>query len=205
VSSNVFSHGRLRLYLLRLLAEQPRHGYELIKLLEERFMGAYAPSAGTIYPRLQRMEADGLVTHRQQGRLKVYEITAAGRDELSRRGGELAELENDIRDSVREVALDVRTAARDLKQEFVAAARDLRRRHRGVDWSGPGWGGPGWAADAGPIAERLVPRMQELLSQAVILARTARPSETQLRECVAVVDDALARIRTILREPRRSP
>ena len=65
----VFSHGRLRLYLLKLLAEGPKHGYELIRLLENRFLGLYAPSAGTIYPRLQRMEAEGLVTHRAAGEL----------------------------------------------------------------------------------------------------------------------------------------
>ncbi|MFC7481223.1 helix-turn-helix transcriptional regulator [Luedemannella flava] len=48
--SAVFSHGRLRLYLLKLLGGGPRHGYELIRLLENRFLGLYAPSAGTIYP-----------------------------------------------------------------------------------------------------------------------------------------------------------
>ncbi|MEK8109474.1 helix-turn-helix transcriptional regulator [Micromonospora sp. M12] len=46
----VFSHGRLRLYLLKLLDDGPKHGYELIRLLEDRFLGLYAPSAGTIYP-----------------------------------------------------------------------------------------------------------------------------------------------------------
>ena len=55
----VFSHGRLRLYLLKLLADGPKHGYELIRLLADRFQGRYAPSAGTIYPRLQRLEAEG--------------------------------------------------------------------------------------------------------------------------------------------------
>src|SRR5262249_45823967 len=45
--SAVFSHGRLRLYLLKLLSEGPKHGYELIRLLENRFLGLYAPSAGT--------------------------------------------------------------------------------------------------------------------------------------------------------------
>ena len=44
----VFAHGRLRLYLLKLLDEAPRHGYEVIRLLEERFQGLYAPSAGTL-------------------------------------------------------------------------------------------------------------------------------------------------------------
>lgn len=201
--SNVFSHGRLRLYLLRLLAERPRHGYELIRLLEDRFMGLYQPSAGTIYPRLQRMEADGLVTHSQQGRLKVYEITAAGREELAERSGELAELEGDIRDSVREVALEVKSAARDLKDEVKQAARELRRRHR----LGPQaeWNGPAWAADAGLLADRLGPRVGELLAQVAATARAARPSDAQLRECMAVLDEAFSRIRSILREPRPTP
>jgi DNA-binding PadR family transcriptional regulator len=195
--SNVFSHGRLRLYLLRLLAERPRHGYELIRLLEDRFMGLYQPSAGTIYPRLQRMEADGLVTHSQQGRLKVYAITDAGRQELATRSGELDELEGDIRDSVREVALEVKSAARDLKDEVKQAARELRRRHRFGPQSE--WNGPAWAADVGPLADRLVPRVQELLSQVATTARAARPSDAQIRECMGVLDEAMAKIRTILR------
>ncbi|HWB35376.1 MAG TPA: PadR family transcriptional regulator, partial [Rugosimonospora sp.] len=103
--SPVFSHGRLRLYLLKLLAEGPKHGYELIRLLENRFLGLYAPSAGTIYPRLQRMEAEGLVTHTAAGGRKTYEITQAGRDELARRAGELAELEGEIHASVADLSV----------------------------------------------------------------------------------------------------
>ena len=61
--SPVFRHGSLRLYLLRLLDEEPRHGYEVIRLLRDRFMGVYSPSPGTIYPRLARLEEEGLVTH----------------------------------------------------------------------------------------------------------------------------------------------
>ena len=75
----VFRHGRLRLYLLRLLDEEPRHGYEVIRLLRDRFMGVYAPSPGTIYPRLSRLEDEGLVTHDEENGRKVYRITEAGR------------------------------------------------------------------------------------------------------------------------------
>src|ERR1700734_1635772 len=57
--SPVFRHGRLRLYLLKLLDEAPRHGYEVIRLLQDRFMGVYAPSPGTIYPRLARLGRAG--------------------------------------------------------------------------------------------------------------------------------------------------
>ncbi|MFG2295517.1 helix-turn-helix transcriptional regulator [Streptomyces sp. NPDC048603] len=122
----VFAHGRLRLYLLKLLDEAPRHGYEVIRLLEERFQGLYAPSAGTVYPRLAKLEAEGLVTHATEGGRKVYSITEAGRAELAGRSGELADLELEIRESVSELAAeirdDVRGAADGLRREMRAAA-----------------------------------------------------------------------------------
>ncbi|MEU7368936.1 helix-turn-helix transcriptional regulator [Streptomyces hygroscopicus] len=126
----VFAHGRLRLYLLKLLDEAPRHGYEVIRLLEERFQGLYAPSAGTVYPRLAKLEAEGLVTHTTEGGRKVYSITDAGRAELAGRGGELADLELEIRESVAELAAeireDVRGSASDLRQEMRKAAQQAR-------------------------------------------------------------------------------
>lgn len=128
----VFAHGRLRLYLLKLLDEAPRHGYEVIRLLEERFQGLYAPSAGTVYPRLAKLEAEGLVTHATEGGRKVYSITDAGRAELAGRGGELADLELEIRDSVSELAAeirdDVRGAAGKLRSEMRAAASESRHK-----------------------------------------------------------------------------
>lgn len=134
----VFAHGRLRLYLLKLLDEAPRHGYEVIRLLEERFQGLYAPSAGTVYPRLAKLEAEGLVTHATEGGRKVYSITDAGRRELADRSGELADLELEIRESVSELAAeirdDVRGAAGKLRSEMRAAATESRR--------GPGPGEP---------------------------------------------------------------
>ncbi|WP_329621217.1 helix-turn-helix transcriptional regulator [Streptomyces sp. NBC_01255] len=126
----VFAHGRLRLYLLKLLDEAPRHGYEVIRLLEERFQGLYAPSAGTVYPRLAKLEAEGLVTHASAGGRKVYSITDAGRAELAGRGAELTDLEREIRDSVSELAAeirdDVRGAAGRVRSEMRAAAGQAR-------------------------------------------------------------------------------
>ncbi|MFC9913879.1 helix-turn-helix transcriptional regulator [Streptomyces sp. NPDC059862] len=131
----VFAHGRLRLYLLKLLDEAPRHGYEVIRLLEERFQGLYAPSAGTVYPRLAKLEAEGLVTHTTEGGRKVYAITDAGRAELADRSGELADLELEIRESVAELAAeiqaDVRGAAGDLRREMRAAATEARKGAQG--------------------------------------------------------------------------
>ncbi|MFI1963889.1 helix-turn-helix transcriptional regulator [Streptomyces pathocidini] len=143
----VFAHGRLRLYLLKLLDEAPRHGYEVIRLLEERFQGLYAPSAGTVYPRLAKLEAEGLVTHATEGGRKVYSITDAGRAELADRQGELADLEQEIRQSVAELAAeireDVRGVAGDLRREMRAAAREARTSGgRGKGASGAdGWDG----------------------------------------------------------------
>jgi DNA-binding PadR family transcriptional regulator len=128
----VFAHGRLRLYLLKLLDEAPRHGYEVIRLLEERFQGLYAPSAGTVYPRLAKLEQEGLVTHSSEGGRKVYSITAAGRAELASRAGEIDDLENEIRESVStlaaEIREDVRGAAGDLRREVRAAAQQARTK-----------------------------------------------------------------------------
>ena len=129
--SPVFRHGRLRLYLLRLLDEEPRHGYEVIRMLRDQFMGVYAPSPGTIYPRLARLEEEGLVTHDEVDGRKVYRITDAGRQELHEREDELAELEQElsdsVRDVVREVKEDVRETVRNLREELTWAARSARQ------------------------------------------------------------------------------
>jgi DNA-binding PadR family transcriptional regulator len=85
----VFSHGDLRLYLLNLLDESPRHGYDLMQALSDRTGGTYTPSAGTIYPRLSKLEEEGLVTKTVDGRKTVYAITEAGRAEVAARAHEL--------------------------------------------------------------------------------------------------------------------
>jgi len=130
--SPVFRHGRLRLYLLKLLDEAPRHGYEVIRLLQDRFMGIYAPSPGTIYPRLARLEEEGLVTHDEADGRKVYRITEKGREELRARLDDLAELEEEItasvRDIAREVTEDVRDTVRTLREELSWAAREFHAR-----------------------------------------------------------------------------
>lgn len=126
----VFAHGHLRLYLLSLLAERPMHGYELMQALSERFGGTYAPSAGTIYPRLARLEEEGLVTKQADGRRTVYAITDAGRRELEFRRSELDGIEAGVTDSVRRLADDVRAsvdgAMRSLRADLAAAAREVR-------------------------------------------------------------------------------
>lgn len=133
----VFAHGSLRLYLLSLLAEEPRHGYELIQALSDRFGGTYVPSAGTIYPRLAKLEEEGLVTKTTDGRKTVYSITDAGRAELAAREHELGAIEEEVTDSVRRLADEVRAgvndAMRTLRAELASAAREAKRDATRVD------------------------------------------------------------------------
>ena len=128
--SPVFAHGRLRLYLLSLLAEAPKHGYELIQALSDRFGGTYAPSAGTVYPRLAKLEEEGLVTKEADGRKTVYSITDDGRAELANRATDLGDIEDELTDSVRrladEVRLGVAEAMKSLRADLASAARDAR-------------------------------------------------------------------------------
>jgi DNA-binding PadR family transcriptional regulator len=132
--SPVFRHGGLRLYLLKLLDEAPRHGYEVIRLLQDRFMGVYSPSPGTIYPRLARLEEEGLVTHDEVDGKKVYRITDKGREEIQARLDDLAELEEELTESVRDIARevteDVRDTVRNLREELTWVTRDVRRESR---------------------------------------------------------------------------
>lgn len=127
----VFSHGDLRLYLLNLLAEGPRHGYDIMQSLAERTGGTYTPSAGTIYPRLARLEEEGLVTKTTDGRKTVYEITDAGRAEVESRADQITGIEAGLADSVRliadEVRSSVREAMRSLRADLAAAATEPPR------------------------------------------------------------------------------
>lgn len=75
----VFGPGDLRLVLLALIAEQPRHGYELIKEIEERFGGGYSPSPGSVYPTLTLQEELGYVrATASEGSRRLFEITGEG-------------------------------------------------------------------------------------------------------------------------------
>jgi DNA-binding PadR family transcriptional regulator len=126
----VFAHGQMRLYLLALLNEGPRHGYEVIRALEERFNGLYSPSAGTVYPRLAKLETEGLVERTDDGRKATYRITDAGRREVAAREFDLADLQQDLDHSVQELAQQVRqrvhVSAKDLRAELKEAAKAAR-------------------------------------------------------------------------------
>jgi DNA-binding PadR family transcriptional regulator len=138
----VFAHGALRLYLLALLESGPKHGYELIRALKERFGGTYSPSAGTIYPRLGKLEEEGLVATESAGRRTNYHITPAGLDELNRRRDELAGVENEISASVRRLAdnlrEDIRSNMRGLRADLAATAEAARATALSTEFKVPG-------------------------------------------------------------------
>lgn len=79
----VFDHGELRLVVLALIAESPRHGYEIIKAIEERLAGSYSPSPGVIYPTLTLLQELGHATVAESDGKKRYSITEEGRGYLA--------------------------------------------------------------------------------------------------------------------------
>lgn len=87
-----FGRGDLKYVILDLLQDGPRHGYDIIRALEDRFHGLYSPSPGSIYPTLQLLEDQGFVTSRQEEGKRVYTITDAGRAFLAERSDTMDDL-----------------------------------------------------------------------------------------------------------------
>ncbi|MCL6649893.1 MAG: PadR family transcriptional regulator, partial [Chloroflexi bacterium] len=123
-ASRIFEKGDLKYVILDLIKEKPCHGYEIIRALEERFGGFYAPSPGAVYPTLQLLEDLGYVTVSEQDGKKVYTITPAGRQFLAER----AEVLNDIHARFQgwwgaPADPDLRAVWRDLKEEIAGFGR----------------------------------------------------------------------------------
>jgi DNA-binding PadR family transcriptional regulator len=79
-----FESGEVRLAILSLLSEGPKHGYQLMKEMAERSGGVYKASAGSVYPTLQQLEDEELIESEQQGGRRIYKLTRAGRRELEK-------------------------------------------------------------------------------------------------------------------------
>ena len=190
----VFAHGALRLYLLALLEEGPKHGYEVIKALSERFGGTYSPSAGTVYPRLAKLEEEGLVATALDGRRTVYSITAAGLAEIEGRREELAAVEADISASVRRLADDLRTDLREsmrgLRADLAASAEAARSGAHRV------------AAPHAPQATTQPGASHRMLKEAEMALQSFRDDmrvELRLHAARGAVNDlTLATVRTVL-------
>lgn len=185
----VFAHGALRLYLLALLEEGPKHGYDVIRALSDRFGGTYSPSAGTVYPRLAKLEEEGLVGTTTDGRRTTYNITDTGRAELDRRRDELNEVEQDISASVRRLAdtlrQDIRTNMKGLRADLAATAEAARSAARKM-----------------PEAGRYSPTNQRLLKEAEMLLQSFRDEmRVELRQYArqdVLAEVTLETVRTVL-------
>src|SRR5260370_12441967 len=95
-----FESGDMKYVILKLLKDKPRHGYEVMKELEEQLKGCYSPSPGTVYPTLQWLEDEGLVEATEVGGKKVYAITAAGRTFLEEHHDVVEDIFERVRDTV---------------------------------------------------------------------------------------------------------
>jgi DNA-binding PadR family transcriptional regulator len=82
-AGRMLAQGDLRLIALALIAEQPRHGYDIIKVFEEKTAGWYSPSPGIVYPTLTYLEEAGYLTSQADGSKRLYTITAEGRAHLT--------------------------------------------------------------------------------------------------------------------------
>jgi DNA-binding PadR family transcriptional regulator len=206
----IFGHGALRLYLLTLLAERPMHGYELIRLMEDQFLGLYTPSAGTIYPRLSALEAEGLVTHDEVEGRKVYRLTEAGRAEVEARRGELADLRAQAAEAARtarrlarRLGDDVRSQVGGLRGEWWDFAREARERERRARrqaqqaWGPGGRFGPEAAWELARRFSGLGSVVGDLQDLAADVAGALRSLEldpeqaARLREALSVARDAV--------------
>jgi DNA-binding PadR family transcriptional regulator len=100
--SQMFESGEVKFVILRLLKEKPRHGYEVIKALEEKLGGYYTPSAGTVYPTLQLLGDEGYVRAVDTDGKKVYHITPEGETYLEKHRDLLEEILDRVRETVRD-------------------------------------------------------------------------------------------------------
>ncbi len=123
-----FERGDLKYVVLELLRDKASHGYELIRALEERFGGFYAPSPGAVYPTLQMLEDLGYVSAVQQDGKRVYTITEEGRkflaDRRSTREDMWVRLRSHWTPELREEMHDMAHELRDMARSFASKARD---------------------------------------------------------------------------------
>jgi DNA-binding PadR family transcriptional regulator len=136
----MLAQGDLRFIALTLIAEEPRHGYEIIKLVEEKTADWYSPSPGIVYPTLTYLEEAGYVTASSEGTKKLYTITEDGRAYLAQHrdladaifkrlaaaGEKIARIRRQLRDDDDSLPRSIKGAFQDLSE----AVRELLRKDR---------------------------------------------------------------------------
>ncbi|MGD1036921.1 MAG: PadR family transcriptional regulator [Roseiarcus sp.] len=121
----MFDSGALRLLVLGLIAEAPRHGYDIIRDLHDRFQGAYRPSPGSIYPILQTLAEAGLVTSETHGRQRLFAVTDEGRAYLADQRAELDAINAQLEEAARPIG---ESAIGEAIRELRAALYDKLRK-----------------------------------------------------------------------------
>jgi DNA-binding PadR family transcriptional regulator len=133
-----FGRGDLKYVILELLRDQPRHGYDIIRALEERMRGRYRPSPGSVYPTLQMLEDLGYVTSAQQEGKKVYTITQEGLNYLNEQQSTVEDIRSRIsagwdaaqRPEVSDLMHEVQQLARALFRSGTRSLHDPERLKR---------------------------------------------------------------------------
>ena len=135
----MIASGDLRLIALYFIDQQPRHGYDLIKAIEEKTSGIYSPSPGVVYPALTFLEEAGYVTSTTEGNKRLYTITEEGKRHLrdNREAGEgtlahlgrIGEQVNKMRSYWQDAEANMHGAPRDRDMEDVAPEVNEARKH----------------------------------------------------------------------------
>jgi DNA-binding PadR family transcriptional regulator len=189
----MLASGDLRLVALFLIEQQPRHGYDLIKAIEEKSAGFYTPSPGIVYPALTFLEEAGYVTSEADGNKKLYTITEEGRAHLA-----------DNREAIESTLAFLAKAG-----EQMARFREFAK----ADWpfgrgEGPDFGdrpphrGPGWGPGRGPDTDRdlkdVVPELNDARRDLKAALKKARgASEDQQRHAAEILKRAAAEIEAL--------
>jgi len=139
-AAKMLASGDLQLIILALLSEKPRHGYEIIKQIEEHSSGIYTPSPGMVYPALTYLEETGYATAESEGAKKLYRITEAGTkyfnenraaaeevlEQLARFGRKMADFQKRFTDEENEEEAFAGDPRRGIKAEWREAKREFR-------------------------------------------------------------------------------
>jgi len=140
-AAKMLASGELQLIILALLSEKPRHGYEIIKAIEEHSSGIYTPSPGMVYPALTYLEEMGFAASEAEGTKKLYRITDAGAehlkanrasadetlDHLARFGRKIAEFQKRFQQETEDAEDAASEAGRHIKDEWRQARVEFRQ------------------------------------------------------------------------------
>ena len=192
----MLASGDLRLVALYLIEQQPRHGYDLIKAIEEKSAGFYTPSPGVVYPALTFLEEAGYVTSEADGNKKLYTITEEGRAHLS-----------DNREAIESTLAFLAKAGEQMNRfrEFARADWPFNREEEPEFGNRPphrGHGGPGWSHHEEAHGDRdlkgVVPELNEARRSLKAAIRKARKAnEEQQRHAADILRRAAAEIEAL--------